>query len=276
MFGFRLNFDKPGPGVPKDAPRKRGVGRFFEILSRDFTDLIKLNLLYTLCLLPMQGLLFAALTVSGHIAGVGDASYESVTLEPQYAILFLILLVLSFAAGALIGPGSAAVSYCISKMLRDDPGFLWQDFKRSFKNSVRQTAGFGVVFAIITGSIFIYFYSNIDIGANMNIMLVLICLLALCALALIAPLLFLQAGNLELSARNLLRNSFVIVIGNLPRCLTSGAIRMTLWGIFVIFLPYTILPVILFGYALTNLLSLMWIWPPVDKAFGIEEKIRGK
>ena len=30
---FMRNFDKPGPGVSPDAPRKKGAARFFEILG---------------------------------------------------------------------------------------------------------------------------------------------------------------------------------------------------------------------------------------------------
>ena len=33
---FRFNWNKEGPGVPKDAPRKKGAARFFEIVARVF------------------------------------------------------------------------------------------------------------------------------------------------------------------------------------------------------------------------------------------------
>ena len=36
---FTRNFDKPGPGVSPDAPRKKGAARFFEILGRDFSTI---------------------------------------------------------------------------------------------------------------------------------------------------------------------------------------------------------------------------------------------
>lgn len=32
---FNFHFDRPGPGVSPDAPRKKGPARFFEILGRD-------------------------------------------------------------------------------------------------------------------------------------------------------------------------------------------------------------------------------------------------
>ena len=35
MALFNFHFDRPGPGVSPDAPRKKGPARFFEILGRD-------------------------------------------------------------------------------------------------------------------------------------------------------------------------------------------------------------------------------------------------
>ena len=49
---FNRDFNKPGPGVNKDEPRKKGAARFFELLTRDFGDLIKLNLLFCVCAIP--------------------------------------------------------------------------------------------------------------------------------------------------------------------------------------------------------------------------------
>lgn len=36
---------KSGPGVEKDAPRKTGVGRFFELVGRDMSGMFLANLL---------------------------------------------------------------------------------------------------------------------------------------------------------------------------------------------------------------------------------------
>ena len=50
LFG---NYAKPGPGIPKDAPPKRGLALFFDVLSREFFELVKLNLLYLLFCVPV-------------------------------------------------------------------------------------------------------------------------------------------------------------------------------------------------------------------------------
>ncbi len=55
MAGFFGLFDysKPGPGVQKNAPKKKSFVIFFEILARKFWKLISVNLLFALFSLPV-------------------------------------------------------------------------------------------------------------------------------------------------------------------------------------------------------------------------------
>ena len=71
---FSQNFNRPGPGVPKNAPKKKGIARYFEMLFRDFSTLWKASMLLSICMIPMLVvifLLFAPLFdyfVSGNVA----------------------------------------------------------------------------------------------------------------------------------------------------------------------------------------------------------------
>lgn len=53
MLWFRPGYLKEGPGIEKDAPSKTGLALFFEILVREFWQLLKLNLLFVICALPL-------------------------------------------------------------------------------------------------------------------------------------------------------------------------------------------------------------------------------
>lgn len=53
MLWFRPGYLKEGPGIEKDAPPKTGLALFFEILVREFWQLLKLNLLFVVCALPL-------------------------------------------------------------------------------------------------------------------------------------------------------------------------------------------------------------------------------
>ena len=50
LFSLFNNYDKPGPGVSKDEPKKSAPIRFFEILWRKLSKLIQVNLIY---MIPM-------------------------------------------------------------------------------------------------------------------------------------------------------------------------------------------------------------------------------
>ena len=53
LFGGLFNYSKPGPGVDKNAPKKKRFFYFFELFGRKFWKLVELNLLYLLCCIPV-------------------------------------------------------------------------------------------------------------------------------------------------------------------------------------------------------------------------------
>lgn len=50
---FRKDYAKPGPGIDPDEPEKTGFARFFQILQIEYSSLVKLNLLFLLCCVPI-------------------------------------------------------------------------------------------------------------------------------------------------------------------------------------------------------------------------------
>lgn len=52
-MGIFGNFDKPGPGIEKNAPKKKGIALFFDVYLRAFWELLKLNMLYLLFCIPI-------------------------------------------------------------------------------------------------------------------------------------------------------------------------------------------------------------------------------
>lgn len=256
MALFKRDFNKPGPGVPKNAPRKKGFARFFEVLGRDMGNLFKLNLLHALCLLPAQLCFFLA-----SIAGGGN--------------LFFILLGLGIVTSAPVGPSKTALSYCISKMLRDDPGFLWHDYKRIFKENFKGTFLFGVLYSCVVAAQF-YAVLLYTANPNMNFLWVAVFLLSVLIFIIASPYYFLQAPYLQLRSLPLIKNSMLLSLGYLPRSLAGGLISAALLVLQVLAFPLTIPITLIAGYAIPNLILLMWIWPPVDKTFKIEATLAAR
>ncbi len=59
LFGGLFNYDKPGPGIDKKSPDKKGFALYFSILKEKFWKLIPLSLLYVLTMLPIVTLGFS-------------------------------------------------------------------------------------------------------------------------------------------------------------------------------------------------------------------------
>nr|WP_312292523.1 DUF624 domain-containing protein [Clostridium chromiireducens] len=50
---FFFDYNKEGAGISKDAPPKEGIALFWDIFAREFTTLIKLNLLFIVGCIPI-------------------------------------------------------------------------------------------------------------------------------------------------------------------------------------------------------------------------------
>ena len=258
-MGFLSNYyNKPGPGVDRDEPRKQGAARFFEILARDFPGLVKLNLLFSLYCLPS----FALFVL--FILGIGG-------------VLSILFLLLSLAAAFPVGGAIAACFFCITKMMRDDPGFIWHDFKRKFKENYISAIPVGVFFVLV-------FYMQIHVlmifsggaGADVPLWAPVMNIIVLFVIAMIMPYIFVQLPYICLKPMELLKNSLILSFINMPRsfmaALQGGAILI----IYAFFFPYSMVlsPLIaVFAFTLSWLLALMWIWKPVDERFKIEETL---
>lgn len=63
FFGF-LDFTKEGPGIKKDAPKKKAFFMFFETFFRNFWRFFSVNLIFTACCVPIitHGMAHAGIT----------------------------------------------------------------------------------------------------------------------------------------------------------------------------------------------------------------------
>ena len=124
---FHQNFDKPGPGVSPDAPRKKGAARFFEILGRDFSTIWMAGLLALISSLPFALLLWFA--VSTH------------SLIPMLAAGIL--------GGMIAAPQIVGLNDTILRSLRDEPGFWWATYRRAWKRNVKASLLPGAVCGLL-------------------------------------------------------------------------------------------------------------------------------
>jgi len=267
MGFFTRDFSKAGPGVPKDEPRKKGIARFFEIIIRENRDLMKVNLLFTLAVLP-SAVLF--------ILGLFN--------------IFTLGLFFSIVATYPVGGAMAASFFCITRMLRDDPAFVWDDWKRKFRESLRQAGITGVLCATFLYTQFFMFWLPVmldglvagELEGNAEPVLadptwILAGLILLILFNMVTPYIFLHFAYIKLGAYTSVKNSFIMAFSSFGRSFMGAAAGLLPWVAFFMFfqISFVLLPLIpLFFFVISWLLTLMWVWPVFNKRFSIEETLK--
>jgi len=255
---FSRNFNKPGPGVDKDEPRKKGAARFVELIARDLWELVKLNILFSLTALP---------SVAAFLAGF-------MGFMPDIMLIAAILL--SFP----IGGGLTACIYYITKLMRDDPSFVWYEYRRKFKENFRQAAPTGMICTA-------FVYAHIMIWSSLWVSLLseqpisditwyIVALVSLLMFFLITPYVFLHFAYIDLKSFQAVKNSVLMAFGYFPRSFMGALLGGIFWIAFALFMPLSLVvfPLIpLIAFTLSMLLNMMWVWPKFDNHFSIEETL---
>ena len=234
---------------------KNGIGCFFGLFFGCFCDLVKLNLVFCLFALPS-----AAAFLFGFFGFFTGLMYA-----------------LSLLAAIPVGGAVAAYVFCVTKMLRDQPGYVIHDFKRKFSENVKQAAVPGMLCVAAVYAQVLACGTLIFSGTNNGGALLPAVLCAVVIFWMIAPYVFLQIAYVDLGTTQIVKNSILISLRNAPRSffgvITGGAV----WAAFILYLPVSLLAtplILLIGFSLSWVLWLMWIWPPVNKEFKIEEALQ--
>ena len=149
LFGY----DRPGPGVRPDEPRKKGAARWFEILGRDLGSFFKAGLLALLGFLPFMLLL--SLAIASH------------------AVIFVIAA--GVVGGALAMPQIVGMADTLLRSLRDEPGFWWVTYRRAWKRNWKGCLVPGMVCGlVIAGQLFTLFHLRPD---NDNLLMLVVMLI---------------------------------------------------------------------------------------------------
>ena len=251
---FSRDFSKAGPGVPKDEPRKKGIARFFEIIVREYRDLMKVNMLFFLSLLP------TIVLFSMGLLGI-----------------FEFALVLSILFAYPIGGAASAGFFCITRMLRDDPGFLWDDFKRKFLENLRQAGLAGViVVTFLYSQVFLFWLPIMADWAVVGWTWIIAGVILFLLFTMVAPYVFLHYAYIRLGTFKIVKNSTLLALSNPVRSFLGAVMGLLPWIVLLAFLPVSLLffPLIpFFGFVLSWLMTLMWVWPVFDQHFSIEETL---
>ena len=208
MFGN----NNTGVGIPKNAPKKKGILRFFEIFFRKFWKLIEVNILYSLFFIPVVLALYAVIRVS------------SATVTTLMLAVCLIAFVLT------IGPATSGMFKILRNFTVEKHAFILTDFKKSLAMGVIDI----LFFAIISTAMYVYVKMARETGNNLLLILFVIC----ASMALIAVMMnfytFLMIISTDVSFKNILKNSLVLSLVALKKNLLTLLITLLITGVFIV------------------------------------------
>ena len=245
---FNMHYDRPGPGVNPDTPRKKGAARFAEVLGRDMLSFWCAGMLALLSALPFAlGLILSLLT---------------------HAVLPMLLA--GALGGMIAAPQLAGLQDTILRSLRDEPGYWWATYRQVWKRNLKGSLLPGAVCGLILA---MQIFAAWHLGAGQGSLLAVL-VIGLVLLGGLAQYLFAQVALLDLPFASLLKNAVLLFFGYLPRTLLGVLWQGVYWGLVVAFFPFSAPVLLVTGFWLPALLSLMAIYPPLEKSFHIEETIR--
>lgn len=136
---FGSNYERAGSGIAKNAPKKKGFFRFFEIFGRKFWKLFELNFLYFLSFLPVIGAAVLYLVLSSQLGTI---------LAAACLVLFAVI----------IGPATAAHTKILKNFVMEKPTFLAHDFFRTFRSEFKHSCIVGILDCLLICCISAAFY----------------------------------------------------------------------------------------------------------------------
>jgi len=128
-MGLFFNYDKPGKGIDKDAPKKKGVFLYFELFFRKFWLLMKANMLYCAVSLPVMAIYNFLIINAISVYLPNDTQGVSWHLS----LIFTVLITILWGTG----PATGGFTYLLRNFAREEHVWVVSDFFEKTKESFK-------------------------------------------------------------------------------------------------------------------------------------------
>lgn len=255
-----FNYSKPGPGVDKNAPKKRGIFLFFEILGRKFWNMCKVNMLYFICSLPMIAIYYV-LSLPPISAFIYKFAANDELISAQSAANISFLLTIAYTLIMIIlfgsGPASAALSYVHRCFKREEHVWFPSDFFAKFKENFLQGLIVSVVDIVVLniGFFAISFYYNYYLSSGSMIWFLMMCFMALFLIVYTFAHFYIYQlmVTFESKTKDLFKNAVILSLSTLPANIILSIVILGI-AIFVYTMLNPLLSVILSFFVFISLL----------------------
>lgn len=225
LFG---SFQNAGPGINPYAPKKKPFFRYWELLWRNFGKLLGLNIIITLCHIPLLGSLIVYMETHNNLTNT----------------VALIMLIIQFF---MEGPIIAGATRVLRLIVLDKAFFLGEEFKKGFTRNLGSSFLIWLIDTIMIMSLYTGYQIYPQLAEKMDSKIVYVPYVLSIAIAII--LLFMNYYLMpltvvtKLTKRNVFKNSFMLTALSPKQCLLS-----TVCGL--LFLASIVIPLLFTGYFL--------------------------
>lgn len=253
LFG---GYQNAGPGINPNAPKKKPFFRFWELLGRNFSKIITLNLIYTVMHAPVLLSLIVYMSTNNKLTSA----------------MTVFLLILQFV---LEGPLMAGCTRVLRLIFLDKAFFLGEEFKKGFSQNFKAGFFFWCIDGLVLASVIAGYYVYPQLSLQYNSRAIYIPYGISLAAAMI--LLFMNYYIMPLQAattlkpRVILKNAFMLVGLSMKECLLTTVCTAAMLGVMVLLLCISNYFMFLFAFFPAMFIGflVMFVHYPVIQKFVI-------
>lgn len=252
---FNPNYNKPGPGVRKDEPEKKGAALYWELFSRKWRSYLLLNVIYALTCIP--AFFFYFLVVIGLSPNVNPA--EEASIAGMIAAFMII-----FFAGS---PFKSGFTYVIRNFARQEHAWTVSDLFAKTKENLGQSLAAFIIDLVVSSCfvVAIRFYftvSQTNVWASLFLGIVIFVMIIF---AIMQSFTWCMMVTFKLKLKDIYKNAFLLSMATIPVNFLSFLIRVSAAGlVFLVNIVCYLILLVVFLSAST-LLEQMLAYPTIKK-----------
>ena len=157
----------------------------------------------------------------------------------------------------------------------DEPGYWWHTYKRAWKQNWKQSLLPGALLGLFVGS-WSWMLRAQALAGNTSTALWVASLAGIFVCTGFFSWLLAQVPLVDLPLPQLAKNAGLMFFGFFPRTLAAALVLAVYWGLTLLYLPATILVIVVFGFWLPVTVAGMILYPGLDKVFKLEETLAAR
>lgn len=248
---FTPNYSKPGPGIEKDAPEKNRFFLFFELFFTKISNLITINFVYMLTMLPL--ILGVALSVD----------FKSSPFKFTGDIVGMALIIVSVFTSF---PMTAGFTFVLRNMQRREHAWIVRDMFKHAKLNYKKAAVNGAVqivayFLFYTAFITYRFSFKGYMGLSLSMLILVITLIFIWMQYYVNIMIV----TFDLTLRQIYKNALLFAIAKLPMNLLVTIICTALLIGMSIYPVIGALLAMIISFSLLGFITVFCVYPAIDK-----------